>query len=739
MGDDDGHPGSSASAAAKQRVERMLGIVLGLVCLKKGLRPGNAGAMQSRFHPGEQARFVESLGPGVPPDLARRVHTSRLLGAEPALVLHGGGNTSAKGTARDVFGDEVEVLWVKGSGSDLAAIGPLGFPACRLAPLRRLCELSQLSDEAMVRELRASMLDPSSPTPSVEALLHALLPAKFVDHTHADAVLSLVDTPDSERLVRDVFGGEALFLPYVMPGFVLARAVRDLLKREGEARHGAPLPSVLVLDKHGIFTWGDTAEASYERMIEAVTRVEQYLEAKLGPWPTVASSEGATPSTALAAAARALPTLRGALAERSGRNWVLTLRASERILSEVARSHAERVLTSGTATPDHVIRTKPWPLVLPADFAHLDDADRLATARAALGAYEAHYATYFDRWSHAELKRLDPHPRVMVLPGVGLVAAGANAKETRVALDLAEHTLDVAFRAEALGGYQPASERDLFDLEYWSLEQAKLGKPSGPARWLDGRVALVTGAASGLGLATAKAFLAGGAHVMVTDRPSGDLAAAKRELAAFGTAVSFAECDVLSDQSVEQAMERACAVFGGLDVVVSNAGGAFQGRIDTPAGDDALHRSLELNFWSHQRVARAAAAVLSRQGRGGALLFNASKSAFNQGPDFGPYAVPKAALVALVRQYAVDLAPFGIRASAVNADRIRTGIFDEALLTARAKARGTTVDAYFRTNLLGRETLASDVADAFVYLASAEATTGCVVTVDGGNAAAFVR
>ncbi len=699
--------------------------------------------MQSRFDPGEQARFVESLGPAVPPDLARRVHTSRLLGAEPALVLHGGGNTSAKGTARDVFGDEVEVLWVKGSGSDLASIGPLGFPACRLTQLRRLCELSQLSDEAMVRELRASMLDPSSPTPSVEALLHALLPAKFVDHTHADAVLSLVDTPDSERLVREVFGGEALFLPYVMPGFVLARAVRDLLQREAQARHGAPLPSVLVLDKHGIFTWGDTAEASYERMIEAVTRVERYLEAKLGPWPTVAQSDVASASLSsgalLTAAARALPTLRGALAERSGRPWVLTLRGSTRILSELARPHAERVLTSGTATPDHVIRTKPWPLVLPAGFADLDDAERLATARAALGAYEAHYATYFERWAHQGLRRLDPHPRVMVLPGVGLVAAGASAKETRVALDLAEHTLDVAFRAEALGRYQPASERDLFDLEYWSLEQAKLGKPSGPARWLDGRVALVTGAASGLGLATAKAFLAGGAHVVVTDRPSGDFAAAKRELAAFGSAVSFAECDVLSDESVQAAFERACAGFGGLDVVVSNAGGAFQGRIDTPAGDDALHRSLELNFWSHQRVARAAVSVLSRQGRGGALLFNASKSAFNQGPDFGPYAVPKAALVSLVRQYAVDLAPLGIRASAVNADRIRTGIFDEALLTARAKARGTTVDAYFRTNLLGRETLASDVADAFVYLASAEATTGCVVTVDGGNAAAFVR
>jgi NAD(P)-dependent dehydrogenase (short-subunit alcohol dehydrogenase family) len=297
------------------------------------------------------------------------------------------------------------------------------------------------------------------------------------------------------------------------------------------------------------------------------------------------------------------------------------------------------------------------------------------------------------------------------------------------AADIFEHAIHVITEAEDVGTYSPVSREDLFDVEYWSLEQAKIKKQADAA--LGRRIALVTGAASGIGKATVEKLLELGAHVVAFDRSAPTL----KERAELVTVMG----DVTDANDVALAVRCAARTFGGLDIVVSNAGSAAEGRLDTVDGDEALRRSLELNLLSHNLVAGAAADVMRQQGRGGVLLFNASKSAFNQGPGFGPYSVPKAALVALMRQYAVDLGRFGIRANAVNADRIRTGIFSGGVLESRAAARGISVDEYFRSNILSREVTAADVADAFAYLARAQATTGCVVTVDGGNAAAFPR
>jgi NAD(P)-dependent dehydrogenase (short-subunit alcohol dehydrogenase family) len=395
------------------------------------------------------------------------------------------------------------------------------------------------------------------------------------------------------------------------------------------------------------------------------------------------------------------------------------------------------VTQRGCATPDHVIRTKPWPLVV--DTA--GDIDR-ATLEEALCAYAGRYHERFVRCSEARRvtpRELDGWPRVLLFPGLGMMTVGATHAEAEIAADIYEHTMAVIDDAEALGGYKPTSELDLFDVEYWSLEQAKL-KKSGAAGPLERRVALVTGSASGIGLATARALLAGGAHVMITDRDAKTLDVALADLGRrFGTRVASMICDVTSEVDAQNAVAKAATLFGGLDVLVSNAGAAFAGKLHTEGGAAALRASLDLNLVGHQNVARAAAEVMLEQGAGGVLLFNASKSAFNPGPDFGPYAVAKAALIALMRQYAIDLGPHRIRANAVNADRIRTDIFGAGVLEARASARGVTVDEYFSANLLQRETLAEDVAQSFVYLATAEATTGCVVTVDGGNASAFPR
>lgn len=705
--------------------------------------------MDSLYDAAEAQRHLDHYGPRHGEDLALRVYTSRLLGRSPALVLHGGGNTSVKSRVMELLGDVTEVLYVKGSGSDLASIEPRGFPACRLAHLRRCCERASMTDEEMVAQLRGQMIDPSSPTPSVEALLHAYLPGKFIDHTHADAVLSVVDQPRSAELVREVWGDRAIFVPYVMPGFVLARRVAEIWRARAagpDSRRSAPPstprgplsgePTLMILDKHGIFTWGETARESYERMIRAVTRAEEWLRDQRDTASRNTISAPAAPELY----ARVAPVARGALARASGKSWLLSWRSGPSLVAFSDRDDIDTVSQIGCATPDHVIRTKARPLVVHAS--PEDPAALRAAIEAGLSAYAERYHDYFRRSCAARQvtrQALDPWPRVLLFPGLGALAVGKSRVDAEIVADVYEHTADVIDAAAALGGYRPVSELDLFDVEYWSLEQAKLAK-GGSEGPLERRIALVTGAASGIGLGVSRALLAAGAHVLLTDRDRDAVGVARAALDPHFPGRSWhVGCDVTSEADVRRAVALAAERFGGLDLVVSNAGTAPSGLLHAQAGDAALRASLEVNLLGHQNVARAAAEVMLAQGTGGALLFNASKSAFNQGPEFGPYAVPKAALVALMRQYAVDLASAGIRSNAVNADRIRTELFGGGVLEARAKARGVAVDDYFRSNLLRRETTVEDVAKAFLYLATAEATTGCVVTVDGGNAAAFPR
>jgi rhamnose utilization protein RhaD (predicted bifunctional aldolase and dehydrogenase)/NAD(P)-dependent dehydrogenase (short-subunit alcohol dehydrogenase family) len=683
--------------------------------------------MQSRYVTADAESMVAHYGAkGVARDLALRVYTTRLLGADPRLVLHGGGNTSLKTGALDLLGREVEVLCVKGSGSDMAIIEPAGLPAVRLAELRLLRARDALGDEEMVRLQRANLLDPMAPNPSVETLLHAFVPARFVDHTHATAVLSLVDQPDGEARAAALYDGRMAIVPYIMPGFVLAKAA-------AEAFEAMPGAIGLVLHKHGLFTFGDTAEEAYERMIEMVSLAEALPRRGRRHFVSAQMPQEELPL------AEAAPIIRGACsmpekAEGAWRRLVLDFRGGDAVLNFVNGAEVRRCATAGVVTPDHTIRTKNWPLVLDAP-QQGKAAEFAAQARAAAAAFMANYQAYFER-NNARIggkTMLDPLPRVVLVPGLGLFGLGRSKKDARIAADLAEAAVEAITGAEAIGRFESISEADMFDVEYWSLEQAKLG--SARELPLAGHIAAVTGAGGAIGAATAKAFAAAGAEVALLDI---DKAAAGAAAKAVGGAALALACDVTDDTSVRAAFARIAETFGGVDIVVSNAGAAWQGRIGD-VDEAVLRQSFELNFYGHQRVAQAAVRIMRAQGTGGCLLFNVSKQAVNPGRDFGPYGLPKAATLFLMRQYALDHGGDGIRANAVNADRIRSGLLTEEMIAERSKARGIAASDYMSGNLLGREVTADDVAQAFLAQAVALKTTGGVTTVDGGNIAAALR
>jgi rhamnose utilization protein RhaD (predicted bifunctional aldolase and dehydrogenase)/NAD(P)-dependent dehydrogenase (short-subunit alcohol dehydrogenase family) len=664
---------------------------------------------------------------GVSRDLALRVYTSRLLGGDPNLVLHGGGNTSVKTEATDLVGDAAKVLCVKGSGWDMAAIEPAGLPAVRLGPLRKLRQRAALSDEDMVRVQRANLIDPGAPNPSVETLLHAFLPHKFIDHTHATAVLSLADQPDAAERCADLYGGRLGIVPYIMPGFLLAKEAAEIFE-EDEAVEG------LVLLKHGIFTFGDSAEEAYERMIAAVTLAEERLQR--GRRNVFAA---AVLPARLARAEQVAPILRGACALADPavpgvyKRFVLDFRGGPAVVHFVNGAEVERYGMAGVATPDHTIRTKNHPLIVPAPVAgELDEF--AAAARGSVERFIAEYHTYFARNNVAVggIKReLDPMPRVILAPGLGLFGLGRGAKDAAVAADLAESWVETVTDAEAVGTFESLPEAELFEMEYWSLEQAKLG--SAVEKPLAGQVAVVTGGAGTIGFATAKALRDAGAEIVLFDRAEADPAAAAKKVGGLGI-----DCDLTDVGAVAAAFERAIARFGGVDIVVSNAGAAWQGKIGE-VSDAVLRESFELNFFAHQSVAQQAVKIMLVQRTGGCLLFNVSKQALNPGADFGPYGLPKAATLALMRQYALDYGAQGIRANAVNADRIRGGLLTSEMIAQRSKARGVSEADYMGGNLLHREVTAEDVAAAFVDLALANSTTGSFMTVDGGNLAAAPR
>jgi rhamnose utilization protein RhaD (predicted bifunctional aldolase and dehydrogenase)/NAD(P)-dependent dehydrogenase (short-subunit alcohol dehydrogenase family) len=686
--------------------------------------------MKSRWVDSDAQAAVDHYGKlGIGSDLALRVYTTRLLGQDPQLVLHGGGNTSLKTRMPDLLGEETEVLCVKGSGWDMARIEPAGLPAVRLAALRKLRALDTLSDAEMVRIQRASLLDPMAPNPSVESLLHAFVPHAFVDHTHSNAVLSLIDQPNGAEIAAEVYDGRMGFVPYLMPGFHLAKKAAEVYEAQRDV-------DGLILGKHGILTFGASAREAYERMIEMVSRAEERLTRRRNAvFVARALPERIAAYSELAPILRGACSLKDPMVEGAWRRLIFDFRTGSAILNFVNGAEVMRYSQAGVVTSDHIIRTKNWPLVVPPpEDGKLNDFRREVhdAVRAYVDKYQAYFARNNERCDPGK-RPLDPLPRVILVPGLGLIGLGRSKRDARIAADLAESAAKTITDAEAIGRFESIGEWDMFKCEYWPLQQAKLGQEPEPP--LAGQIAVITGAGGAIGAATARAFSAAGAEVALLDIDEKAAFARAKEI---GGAALAVKCDVTDPASVRAAFVRVVETFGGVDIAVSNAGTALMGLIGE-VEEAVLRQSFEINFYGHQRVAQSAVKVMRAQGTGGCLLFNVSKQAINPGPRFGPYGLPKAATLFLVRQYALDYGAAGIRANAVNADRVRSGMLTPEMIAERAKARRLSEKDYMAGNLLQREVTAEDVAQAFLAQALALKTTADVTTVDGGNIAAALR
>ena len=679
-----------------------------------------------------QSRWSVADAPRNPLDL--RVYTSRLLGAEPSLVLWGGGNTSLKTSEVDYRGEEVDVMRVKGSGSDLRTIEGRHFAGVRLNDVRSLRTVEKMSDEAMVEYLRRALLDPDDPRPSIETLLHGFLPHRFVDHTHADAIVALTNQPDGVDTVRRVFGSRLAVVPWVRPGFALSRAVAS-------AWEGDRSVEGIAFVNHGLLTFDDEAHVSYERTIDLVSEAEAFIaQAAVG---ARSFGVGATPAPLLDRVAHAATAIRGAIAMPV----IVEHDADNAMLSFLSDPRAAEITNRGPATPDHALRTKGWPAFvdLPSD-AGTNALDR--AIRQAIKAFVTDYEAYVARHAIADTPRLDPYPRLILIPGLGVFAAATSSGAARIALDIARRSLAVQEDATALGEYHPVSEDALFDVEYWPLELYKLSLAPLP-KPLQGRIALVTGAASGIGRAVAERLADDGAVVAVADI-DGDgadaVATAICERSPQPRAALSMRDDVSDEQGERDAFVALAAEYGGLDILVSNAGVAVVSRLDELTAAE-WERSIAVNATGHFLVAREAVRLLRRQDRGGSLIFVSSKNAFAPGAEFGAYSAAKAAETQLARVLALENGDAGIRVNAVNPDAVFRGskLWSSAVRAGRAAAHGVSEDEletfYASRNLLGVPIHPEDVAGVVAFLASDAATkiTGASIPVDGGIPGAFPR
>jgi rhamnose utilization protein RhaD (predicted bifunctional aldolase and dehydrogenase)/NAD(P)-dependent dehydrogenase (short-subunit alcohol dehydrogenase family) len=635
--------------------------------------------------------------------LGRRVYTSRLIGRESSLVLHGGGNTSVKSRATDALGDEHDVLYVKGSGWDLATIEARGFAPVKLEALRRMAELESLGDAEMVKMQRAAMIDPDAPTPSVEAILHAVIPFAFVDHTHADAIVTITNTPGGLERVGEIYGDRIFIVPYIMPGFDLARGIFEMTRdMDWQALEG------IILLNHGVFTFGDDARSSYERMIAIVTEAERYLDEHAEVDLARAEAPSFEPLR--------LAELRRAVSRAAGSPMVARLDSDELSTGFSALPDVASLSTRGPLTPDHVIRTKRTAAVVG------DDVE------ASIERYAKDYRTYFDRNADGDLTCLDPAPRWAVWPARGVVSFGRSDKEAGVVADIIDHTIVAIQRSEAMGGWQALPEEDVFDVEYWELEQAKLARAPRPAE-MTGRVALVTGAAGGIGRACVEALRERGACVGAVD-----VDPRVKEVFSEAAVVPLV-CDVTDEAALAVAVETTVRRFGGLDVVVSNAGVFPDSAEIAEMPAELWERSLAVNLSSHRALLQKSVPYLAL-GIDPAVVIVGSKNVAAPGPGAAAYSVAKAGLTQLARVAALELAPRGIRVNVLHPnDVFDTGIWTEEVLESRAAHYGMTVDEYKRKNLLGVEIRSRDVAELACAMAGPlfSRTTGAQVSIDGGN------
>ena len=650
--------------------------------------------MKSLWNDQEAAKYADD-------DLAMRVYTSRLLGQSEDLVLHGGGNTSVKSTQKDIFGNEVEVLYIKGSGWDLKTIEKAGFSPERQKECLQLAAMPELSDVEMVKQLRLALLDPAAPNGSIETLVHACIPFKYVDHSHADAIVVISNSDDYRGQLEDLFP-ELLILPYVMPGFDLAKQF-DKVVKDGllEGKKG------VILIGHGLFTFADDAKESYELHIEAVDKAEKLILEK--------RQEARQESSAGELNLLELAKIRKTVSDLRGSAVTIKVNQSKEAVGFSNRSDVDSIATRGTLTPDHSIRTKRTPVIIG------DDSTQ------ALESFKADHEAYFARNAGAEHTILDPAPRWGVWKGQGILSFGVNTKEAGQISDIASHTANGIQDAEALGGWSPVSEKDLFEIEYWELEQRKL-KKGGSKPMLQGQVAIVTGAAAGIGRKCAEDLMSHGALVVGIDiSPS---------IESFTSASSLGlVCDIGKEDQLKAVVEKTVATFGGLDLIICNAGIFTAGEYVEDLDSNKWDATLRINLTANQLLVKYAAPYL-KLGIEPAVLFVGSRNVGAPGPGAAAYSVSKAGLTQLARVLSLELAPNGIRVNVIHPD----AVFDTDLWTPEALARsaeryGMTIEEYKTRNLLKTEIKSINIAEMCTAMVGPlfSKTTGAQVPVDGGN------
>ncbi len=643
--------------------------------------------------------------------LQLRVYSSRLLGRQPDLVLHGGGNTSVKITEKNLFGDDEEILYIKGSGWDLGDIEAEGFAPVRLEVLQYMAGLDRLTDTDMVRMQRAAMTDPYAPNPSVEAILHAIIPFKYVDHTHADAVVTITNTPGGEEKLKQIYGDRVLIIPFVMPGFILAKTINEMTKGIDWAQYEG-----MVLLNHGVLTFDDDARRCYENMIDIVTRAEQYIESHVEPQTSAFTAEAGDIAEAelqmLAKTRKRVSAVRGAAV-------YALLDHSTEASAFAGLNDVESIATRGPLTPDHIIRTKQSPLIIEKeidnDVTSVDD-------------YAVAYQAYFDRNANAQHTCLDRAPRWAVWKQHGLLSFGATLKESGIISDISRHTIKAIRLAEQLGGWLTLPENDLFEMEYWELEQAKLGKNQSCPEF-QGRIALVTGAASGIGKACVEALVQKGAAVAALDvDPAIDGMFDHDQ-------VLELVCDVTNDEELNHSVLATVRRFGGLDIVVSNAGVFTANETIEAMHDDTWRRSMDINLTSHQRLMKYCIPFL-RHGIDPSIVIIASKNVPAPGPGASAYSAAKAGLTQLARVAAFELGADNIRVNTIHPNAVfDTGVWTDEVLLGRAKSYGMSVDEYKANNVLHTAVKSENVANMVCAMAGKTfaKTTGSQVPVDGGN------
>ena len=684
--------------------------------------------MKNKWNNSEAKKYISQYKKNkISKELALRIYTTHLLGRDKDLVLHGGGNTSLKTSMNNVFKEKIDVMHIKGSGWDMGSIDYPGLPAVELKPLLKTNKLKKLNDFDMVNLQRKCLIDSKSPNPSVETLLHAFLPYKFVDHTHASAILGLIDQPNDTEICKKVFGEKVGIVPYIIPGFDLAKLSYQIFNKNKKVIG-------LILLKHGIFTFGNTAKESYDRMINLVSLAERELKKFNNK---ILSKKVKVKRINSDVYNDLFPIIRKNLSykdnEGSFTKWVIDFRVNKNIIKYLAHPKLKDFSSRGPVTPDHVIRTKSKPLILNLKNIKTENLDNFVKNE--IKKFRTNYKNYYLKNKNyvANTIELDPNPRLIFVPNLGIIGIGRSKKEAKIASDLAEVTVDVISNAESIGKFASIPDKEIFKVEYWPLEQAKLKTLKRAS--LTGNITVISGGCGAIGLAIAKEFSNEGSEIVLLENNPVNIKNTPNEISKSATII---KCDVTNRKDVKNAFSKIKNIYGGIDIMVSNAGAAWQGEIGK-VDEKVLKESFDLNFYAHQYLSQECIDIMLKQNTGGVLLFNISKQAVNPGNNFGPYGIPKASTLLLMRQYTLEYGKYGIRSNGVNADRIRSGIVTNDMIASRAKARKVTQKEYMSGNLLKEEVLAKDVGKAFLALAKAKKTTGDIMTVDGGNIPAALR